>query len=85
MTRALGFDMGLLEAWSVFTLAWLAGLLSLLPLGVGSWETAAVWAFGLYGVPASPAAAGAVLLRVAVTLPALAAGALSLVVLRRSE
>jgi Mg2+-importing ATPase len=84
VTRALGFDMGLLEAWSVFTLAWLAGLLSLLPLGVGSWETAAVWAFGLYGVPASPAAAGAVLLRVGVTLPALAAGALSFAALRRS-
>jgi Mg2+-importing ATPase len=82
--QALGFDVGFFGAWSVFTLAWLAGLLSLLPLGVGSWETAAVWAFGLYGIGPSEGAAGALLLRAGVTVPALAAGVLALFVLRRS-
>ena len=75
---ALDIDVGFFAAWAIFTLAWLAGLASMLPLGVGSWETAAVWAFQLYGVDASTGAAGALLLRVGVTLPALVLGLVSL-------
>ena len=71
-------DVGFFGAWAIFTLAWLAGFASMLPLGVGSWETAAVWAFQLYGVDASTGAAGAVLLRTVVTLPALVLGLVSL-------
>jgi Mg2+-importing ATPase len=74
---ALGVEAGLFEAWAIFTLAWGAGLVSMLPLGIGSWEAAAVWAFALYGVDPSTGAAGAVLLRAGVTLPALALGLLS--------
>lgn len=82
--EALGLDTGFLGAWAIFTLAWLAGLASLLPLGVGSWETAAVWAFAWYGVDASRGAAGAALLRAGVTLPAIVAGLLAMLVLRRA-
>jgi Mg2+-importing ATPase len=79
---SLGLDAGPFEAWAIFTLAWGAGLLSMLPLGVGSWEAAAVWAFALYGIDPSTGAAGAVLLRAGVTLPALIAGGLSFLWLR---
>lgn len=81
--EALGLELGPLAAYSIFTLAWLAGLASMLPLGVGSWETAAVWAFALYGVDASRGAAGAALLRAGVTLPAIVAGVLAMFALRR--
>lgn len=79
---ALGIDAGFFEAWAIFTLAWGAGLASLLPLGIGSWEAAAVWAFALYGIDPSTGAAGALLLRVAVTLPALLLGLVSFAWLR---
>ena len=39
---ALGLNTGFFAAWAIFTLAWLAGLASMLPLGVGSWEAAAL-------------------------------------------
>jgi len=81
---ALGIDAGFFAAWAIFTLAWLAGLVSMLPLGVGSWEAAAIWAFQLYGVDANTGAAGAVLLRAGVTLPAMALGVLSMFMLRRA-
>ena len=79
---ALGIEAGFFEAWAIFTLAWAAGLASLLPLGIGSWEAAAVWAFALYGIDPSTGAAGALLLRVAVTLPALLLGLVSCVWVR---
>jgi Mg2+-importing ATPase len=79
---ALGVDAGFFEAWAIFTLAWGAGLASLLPLGIGSWEAAAVWAFALYGIDPSTGAAGALLLRVGVTLPALLLGLASFAWLR---
>lgn len=81
---ALDLDVGFLAAWAIFTLSWLAGLASLLPLGVGSWEAACVWAFALYGVEPNAGAAGAVLLRAGVTLPALVLGLVSLGWLRKS-
>lgn len=81
---ALGLDTGFFAAWAIFTLAWLAGLVSMLPLGVGSWEAAAIWAFQLYGVDANTGAAGAVLLRAGVTLPAIALGVISMFMLRRA-
>lgn len=80
---SLGLEPGFFACWAIFTLAWLAGVASLLPLGIGSWETAAVWAFSLYGIGPSEGAAGAVLLRAGVTLPAILLGLLSLVWLRR--
>jgi uncharacterized protein (TIRG00374 family) len=82
VVRAIGLDVGLLGAWAIFTLAFLAGLVTLLPLGVGSWETAAVWAFSLYGFDATEGAAATVLLRAGVTLPALLMGAVAFVGLR---
>jgi len=81
---SLDLGVGLLGAWAIFTLAWLAGLVSMLPMGVGSWETAAVWAFGLYGIYPSRGAAGALLLRAGVTLPALVAGLVSMGALRHA-
>lgn len=80
---ALGLSTGFFAAWAIFTLAWLAGLVSMLPLGVGSWEAAAIWAFQLYGVDANTGAAGAVLLRAGVTLPAIVLGVVSMFSLRR--
>ena len=80
---ALGLSTGFFAAWAIFTLAWLAGLVSMLPLGVGSWEAAAIWAFQLYGVDANTGAAGAVLLRAGVTLPAIVLGIVSMWGLRR--
>jgi len=79
---SLGLEPGFLACWAIFTLAWLAGLVSMLPLGIGSWEAAAVWAFALYGIDPSTGAAGAVLLRAGVTLPALLLGLVSLFWLR---
>jgi uncharacterized membrane protein YbhN (UPF0104 family) len=56
----------------------LAGLVSLLPLGLGSWEAAVVWVLSLYGYGPSVGAAVAVLLRAGMTVPSLAAGAVAL-------
>ncbi len=81
--RALGLDVGIFAAWAIFTLALLSGLATLLPLGLGSWETAGVWAFSLYGFDMNTGAAGVVLLRAGVTLPTLLAGFVSLILLRR--
>ncbi len=81
--RALGLDVNVLEAWVLFTLPLLAGLVTLLPLGLGSWEAAAVWTFGIYGFGANTGAAGAVLMRAGVTVPTLLAGAVALIALRR--
>jgi uncharacterized membrane protein YbhN (UPF0104 family) len=83
VVRALGLDLNLGEVWVVLAISSLAGLLTLLPLGVGSWEAAAIWIFGLYGVDANAGAAGALLLRAGITLPSLLAGALAWTVAAR--
>lgn len=83
VVRALGLDLNLAEAWVVLAISSLAGLLTLLPLGVGSWDAAAVWSFGLYGFDTNAGAAGALLLRAGITLPSLAAGALAWTVTAR--
>jgi uncharacterized protein (TIRG00374 family) len=81
--RSLGLEVDVFEAWVIFTLPFLAGLVSLLPLGVGSLETAAVWTFSLYGYDENVGAAGTVLLRSGITLPSLLAGILAMLFLRR--
>lgn len=81
--RSLGLDVNIFEAWVIFTLPFLAGLVSLLPMGVGSWETAAVWTFALYGYDENVGAAGTVLLRTGITVPSLLTGLVAMLFLRR--
>ena len=78
--QALGLSVDLAEAWVIVAIGMLAGMAALLPLSLGTQDAGAVWAVGIYGFGASVGVAAALLLRLAVTLPALLLGGLALLV-----
>ena len=78
--EALGLDVNLAEAWVIVAIGTVAGIATLLPLSLVTQDAGAVWAVGIYGFSTSVGLAAALLLRLAVTLPALLLGALALLV-----
>ncbi|HJM89015.1 MAG TPA: lysylphosphatidylglycerol synthase domain-containing protein [Dehalococcoidia bacterium] len=78
--QALGLDVNLAEAWVIVAIGMVTGMAALLPLSLGTQDVGAVWAVGIYGFGTSVGVAAALLLRLAVTLPALLLGGLALLI-----
>jgi uncharacterized protein (TIRG00374 family) len=80
---ALGHDVSPLAAWAALGFATIAGVLSALPFGLGAADVVMTALLAVAGVPATAAAAAALLLRATVTLPLGLAGTASWIALNR--
>ena len=82
---ALGASVSLAGAWAALGLATIAGVLSALPFGLGATDLVLTGLLVQQGVDPSVAAATALVLRAAVTLPLGLAGTVSWVALNRAS
>ena len=80
---SLGEPIPLVAAWAALGLATIAGVMSALPFGLGAADVVMTGLLTILGVPASAAAAAALLLRATVTLPLGLAGTASWIALNR--
>jgi uncharacterized membrane protein YbhN (UPF0104 family) len=80
---SLGEPIPLVAAWAALGLATIAGVISALPFGLGAADVVMTGLLTILGVPASAAAAAALLLRATVTLPLGLAGTGSWIALNR--
>jgi uncharacterized membrane protein YbhN (UPF0104 family) len=80
---ALGHDLSPLAAWAALGIATIAGVLSALPFGLGAADVVMTALLAVAGIPATVAAAAALVLRATVTLPLGLAGTASWVALSR--
>lgn len=75
--QSMGIEVGIFQTWVIFALPFFATVVSLIPLGLGSWEAAAVWTFAFYGFDTSESAAATVVLRIGLTVPAILVGTIA--------
>lgn len=81
--HALGHDVSPIAAWAALGIATIAGVLSALPFGLGAADVVMTALLTVAGVPATAAAAAALVLRATVTLPLGLAGTVSWIALNR--
>lgn len=85
LVEGTGENISLTEAWVVFFVANMAGVLSGLPLGLGASDAVMVSLLNAYGVELAAAAAIAVLVRVLINLPTGVLGLMAYVVAVRQS
>lgn len=83
--RALGIETGIAGVLVLLLLPYTVALLSLIPLGVGSWDATVALTFERFGFPLEAGAAAAVLLRVVLTVPTLCTGLAAWLILRSNR
>lgn len=81
VSASLGLALGPLEAWGALGLAMVAGVLSLLPFGLGATDVVLVTLLGITGVPVVEAGVVAISFRLTSTLPLGIAGGLAYAVI----
>jgi len=82
VARSLNGGITYTEAWVSFGASQLAGIVSLLPLGLGSSDATLISLWRRYGLSYDAAASGAVLIRLVSTLPLIAIAVISYAYLR---
>ncbi len=63
MMKVTGYGIGLLPAFAALVIAYISGVITLLPGGIGGFEAGCIFILTLYGVPIEAALTGTLLLR----------------------